>query len=168
MKRLALVLVVLAVPCLASAEHTRVTNPNNIGFEILGRGLLYSVQFDRVLNDDMAAGLGFGHVATKTAAGADSGVNANMIPAYFNYYFAREQGSIFATAGATLVLNSGDVKTLSASTGGLEFGSSAVLPTLGVGYENRGDSGFLFRFAAYALIASNVAPWAGFSFGYAF
>lgn len=153
----------------AKAEHTRVTNPNSIGVEVLGRGLLYGIQFDRVLNDDMAAGIAFGAIATKTAAGLDSGRTASFIPVFMNYYFAREAGSIYLTAGATIVTNANDLNGLSANMGNLTFTSSAVLGTVGVGYESRSDNGFLFRVCAYGIIGgSTIVPWGGATFGFAF
>ncbi len=150
------------------AEHTRVTNPNSIGIEVLGRGLLYSIQFDRVLNDDLAAGIAFGAIATKTASGTDSGKTASFIPVFMNYYFAREQGSIYATAGATLVTNASDLNGLSANMSSLTFSSNAILGTVGLGYENRSDNGFLFRICGYGIIGTTIVPWVGFNFGFAF
>src|SRR3712207_7916803 len=40
--------------------------------------------------------------STKTASGADSGTSATLVPAYLNYYFMRDAGSLFGTAGVTL------------------------------------------------------------------
>lgn len=152
----------------AWAEHTRVTNPNMLGIEVFGRGLLWGFVFDRVLNDDMSAGIGFGSTGTKTLADADTGKSATMIPVFVNYYFTRDQGSVFATAGATLVSNSSDVRGFKSSVGNVEFSSSAVQATFGAGYENRSDNGFLFRVTGYGIAANKIAPWFGFTFGYAF
>jgi hypothetical protein len=151
----------------ALAAHTRVTNPNAISFELLGRGLLYSVSYDRVLNDELAAGFGYGGVTTKVG---DMSANqtASMIPAYINYYLAADQGSVYATAGAVLIANSSTAQGKSASVSGIDFTSQSVIPQFGLGYENRGDSGFLFRVTAYGMIANKFAPWAGFTFGYSF
>ena len=88
-----------------------------------------------------------------------------MIPVYVNYYFQKDQGSLFATAGATLVAGE-NVGSATASTGSVEL--NPVMPTAGLGYENRGDSGFLFRLTGYALFGEEISPWVGFTFGYAF
>ncbi|MBC7386087.1 MAG: hypothetical protein H7301_08010, partial [Cryobacterium sp.] len=98
----------------------------------------------------------------------DSGKSATMIPVYMNYYFAKEQGSLFLTAGATLITNHSSVKNTETSTGSLEIPSSNVMPTVGLGYENRGDNGFLFRVTAYGIAARKFTPWMGFAFGYGF
>jgi len=150
------------------ADNVRVTNPNAISVEALGRSLMYSVNFDRAMNEDMVAGFGFGGTPTKNAAGASAGITATMFPVYFNYYFLRDQGSLFATGGVSILTNSTSVNGLTSNPGGLDFNSSSVLPNFGVGYENRGDTGFLFRFTAYAIVGKSLAPWIGFSLGYAF
>ena len=157
--------VAFAAPA-ARAEHTRVTYPSAVGAEVLGRGLLYSVFFDRAMNDDMVAGVGFGTVGV-TATNGGRGT-ASMLPVYMNYYFTRDQGSLFASIGATVVLNAADVETAKTRVGNLTYAAVPVVPVAGLGYENRGDSGFLFRLTAYAMYAEKFVPWAGFSFGWAF
>lgn len=152
----------LGVLNVARAEHTRVTNPSAFGLELLGRGIGYTIFFDRVLDDDLVAGIGYG-----TASVSGQATSARLIPAYFNYYLARQQGSLYVTAGATMVMNSGDVQGGSTSIGGITI-NSGVLPTFGVGYENRSDAGYLFRVAGYGMIAESFSPWAGFSLGYSF
>ena len=169
--KLKIALVLVIVTCftgLAQAdEATRMTNPNAVGFEILGRSLLYSVFYDRALNDDMAAGFGVGTVSTQIA-GIDTGTSATMVPAYLNYYFSRTGNALFATGGVSLITNASSVSGTKSSTGGYTFNSNSVEPSFGAGFESRGDSGFLFRVAGYGLIGSKVVPWMGFSFGYAF
>jgi hypothetical protein len=160
-------LVLLAAPA-AWAEHTRVTNPNALSVEVLGRGILYSVDYDRVMNDDMAAGIGIGKVNLNLPDGTDSGLHTTVVPAYVNYYFTRDQGSIYATGGVTVVSDSSTANGLVSSPGNVKFNSNAVLPNFGLGYENRGDSGFLVRLTALAIVAKSVAPWGGLTFGYAF
>jgi hypothetical protein len=50
----------------------------------------------------------------------------------------------------------------------VKYKSATVFPVLGVGFESRGDTGFLFRATAYGIVSSDVHPWLGFTFGYAF
>jgi len=149
-------------------EATRLTNPNAVSVEGLGRGLLYSIDFDRVLNDDMAAGFGFGTSGTQNPDSSSSSQTATLFPVYINYYFMRDQGSLYVTAGAAIVTNYTSLSGLKASVGGLKFPNSVLLPEFGAGYESRGDSGFLFRVTAYGIVGQNVIPWVGFAFGFAF
>lgn len=146
----------------AYAEHTRVTNPSAIGLEVLGRGIAYSIFFDRVVSDDLVAGIGYGSASMDVLS--DS---AKFVPAYFNYYLARDQASLFITGGATIVTNADDVKGDKTNIGGLEIEDS-IIPTFGLGYENRSDAGFMFRGGVYGLVGGNVKPWAGLTLGYSF
>jgi len=151
----------------AYASHTRPTYPNAITLEFLGRGLLYSVNYDRVISEDFVAGFGYGTPATKTFTGADSRA-ASILPVYVNYYFLRDQGSLYLTGGIDMILNSDDVQGRKAKTSGIEFPSNTVMPTLGLGYENRSDANFIFRGCLYGIFAEKFSPWVGFSIGYAF
>jgi hypothetical protein len=151
------------------SDHTRVTYPSAVSVEMLGRGMLYSVNFDQVMNDNIAAGVGFGSVSTNFHdSDVDAGETATFIPAYMNYYFQKSAGSPFVTGGVTLILNHAATKGLDTSTGSLQIPSSSVMPTFGAGYENRSDTGFLFRVTGYLIAGKSLTPWLGFSFGYGF
>ena len=169
MKKSGLIVVFVALSSvLAQAEHTRVTNPNAINIEFLGRGMLYSIAYDRIVNNDIVAGVGFGSTSMRNQDGTDPGVSTILIPIYASYYFARDQGSFYATVGADIVSNSASLNGLKSTFGGITFNSNAVLPTFGLGYENRSDSGFLFRATAYGIYASSINPWGGLTLGYCF
>ncbi len=158
----------MIAPAFADGENTRLTNPNAAYIEILGRGIRYSIGYDRALNDYFVAGFGFGSTLLDTDAGVATTFSAKMIPIYLNYYFMPEAGSVFASGGVDFVLNPRDAQGLKSTLSSLKYSSGGVVPTAGIGYENRGDFGFLFRMAAYVLIDRSVAPWVGFTFGYAF
>ncbi len=153
----------------AEAAHTRVTYPSAVSVEMLGRSMLYSLNYDQVLNDNLAVGAGFGSVSTNfRGTDVDANQTATFVPAYMNYYFMKEAGSPFVTGGVSLILNHASVKGKDTATGGLEIPSSSVMPTFGGGYENRTDNGFLFRIAGYLVAGKSLTPWLGFSFGYGF
>lgn len=170
MKRLmfAFMVAFMAVPSVF-AEHTRVTNPNALSVEGLGKALMWSVQYDRMFNDDLAAGFGFGTVGLNlTANGASSGLSTSVVPIYMHYYFVRDSGSPFAMLGATVVLNSTAADGLTSNTGGLQFSSSPVIPEIGLGYEVRTDAGAFFRATAYGMFGRSFSPWFGATFGTSF
>jgi hypothetical protein len=138
------------------AEATRPTFPSVIGVEALGRASSASVFFDRMLDEDFAAGFGFG------------GGPISMVPVYANYYFSREQGSFFGTAGVSLVLDLDSARGRKSAAAEWVVNES-VLPVFGLGYENRSDQGYLFRATGYLAYADKtLKPWAGVSLGYAF
>ncbi len=166
---LALAFLTAATATSARAENTRATYPNALSVEAFGRGLLYGLSFDRVVTEDLAAGISYGRTPLKRLDDTDTNLSTSLVPVYINYYFMRDAGSLFATAGATLVVNNDDAKGNKSEFGGLEFTSSTpVLPTIGVGYEVRTDSQFLFRATGYGIIARTIKPWFGLTLGYAF
>jgi hypothetical protein len=153
----------------SQAANTRVTYPSAVSLEILGRSMLYTVAFDQVVNENLAVGGGFGTVSANDAVtGADLNRSIQMVPVYMNYYLLKEQGTPYFTAGATLVTNHNRVKNSESATGNMKVPNSNVMPTIGAGYENRGDNGFLFRVTAYGVLAKKITPWVGFSFGLGF
>ncbi|MBS1961015.1 MAG: hypothetical protein JST04_02280 [Bdellovibrionales bacterium] len=148
---------------------TRATYPSVVSIELLGRSMLYSVNFDQALNENMSAGFGLGSSSMNIHnTDLDANKSATFLPAYFDYYFLNAAGSPYVTAGVTLILNHSSVKGTDTSTGNLEIPSSPVMPTVGGGYEYRSDTGFLFRVAGYLVAGRSLTPWLGFSFGYAF
>jgi hypothetical protein len=97
----------------------------------------------------------------------DAGVSAMLVPVYMNYYFKRDGVSPFVSAGATLVVNSGDVTGLKSKVGNLEF-NQPVIPVVGLGIEARSDMGFMFRLTGNGMSGATFIPWFGFTFGYCF
>lgn len=151
---------VLALALLTAAPAfgapTRATYSTVMGVEALGKAASYNLFVDRMLDDDLAAGVGYG------------GGPVPMVPVYANYYLGSEQGSLYLTAAAALVLNADEVRGRTTSAGDWLI-TDTVIPEFGVGYENRSDQGFLFRATGYAAyVGSKFKPWAGVSFGYGF
>ena len=152
----------------AHAENERVTKPTAVSLELFGRGLLYTVEADSMLADNLGAGFGFGTVGLKQHNGPDLNNSAKLMPVYVNYYFQDEQGSLFLTLGASLIFNQNDVKGNDSTIGNVNFSSSGVQPSFGLGYENRGPTGMLLRITGYGIVGKQIYPWFGFSLGYAF
>ena len=169
---------VVAGPAFAlESGNTRVTYPSALSVEVLGRGMLGSVNFDEVVSDEFAAGFGLGVTGTQFVDSAlESNRGITVLPIYANYYFMPQAGSLYLTAGADVVLNKGDTRSVTglplraSSPGSVPFArnGSAILPTFGLGYERRTDNGFLFRMAAYGIVGDSIKPWFGASFGLCF
>ena len=152
----------------ALTNNTRATNPLALSLELGGRGFLYSLNFDRVLNDNLAAGFGIGNVTANSASLVSASQSSVVIPVYFNYYFMPDAGSFYVTGGADLVTNASGLSGFTSSPGGLSFSSSPILLTFGIGYEFRSDSGYLVRATGYGIYGNSLIPWGGISFGYSF
>jgi hypothetical protein len=143
--------------------NTRLTYSDSMNLEILGRGMLWSLSFEKVVSANVSVGLGLGTVKVMPMD-----TQAVVVPMYMNYYFMNSGNSPFGTVGVNIVTNNSKVKTGKADVSDVEFGTSSVHPTIGLGYEMRTDGGFLFRVAAYGIVADNFSPWFGGTFGFAF
>ena len=146
-----------------SMPNTRLTYTDSMNLEVLGRGMLWSVAFEKGVSANVSVGLGIGTVGVTSRTD-----QAVIVPMYMNYYFMNSGNSPFGTVGVNIVTNNNKVKGGIADQSDVEFGSSSVHPTFGLGYEFRTDGGFLFRVAGYGIAASNFKPWFGGTFGFAF
>lgn len=131
---------------------------NNISIEGLGRAGLYSINYDRNVSSDWAVGIGFSTYSISLGAQSSS---AYIFPLYVNYYLSSPgNGRFFATAGADIIITSGDFT----ADGVVE--SSGIALVTGAGYEYKSDGGFLFRIAPYLLLGNASGAWLGISLGY--
>ena len=136
--------------------------PNAVYFELFGNGLLYSLNYDRLLTPKIAARVGFMGLAA-----ADDSSSAGVIatPLMVSYLFG-EGNSHFET-GIGVMLAAGGVESVE----GFEdesFCGAVGTATLGYRYQRPGG-GFVFRAGVTPMFnTSNVAPWFGISLGYGF
>jgi hypothetical protein len=131
---------------------------NAISVELLGRGGLYSLNYDYLLRDDLAVGAG---VSTYSISSGGSSASAWVIPVYANYYLTGQHHRLFVTGGANMIMASGNLN------GDNQISGSGLAGVFGGGYEYRGDSGFLFRAAPYLMVGKESGAWFGVSLGYA-
>ncbi|MCO5142048.1 MAG: hypothetical protein M9962_03040 [Oligoflexia bacterium] len=130
---------------------------HNLSTELLGRGGLYSFNYDYLLKDELALGLGISNYSISVA---DKKVSTYIIPVYANYYFLEGNHRVFATAGTNIIFASGNLNQDSQISG------SGLAGVVGGGYEYRSDDGFLFRASPYAFFGKASGVWLGLSFGY--
>jgi hypothetical protein len=168
----AALLIAAAVTPTAYAEGER-TAMSSIYAEALGGGLLYSINYDRLIIDQLAVRAGFSYfliTASSSSEGTTSSVSANTwtIPIAANYVGLYSGSHGLETGlGATLIYASGTGSSLgySSSASGLD-----AFMTANVGYRLQPvNGGFNFRIGAQALIASwGTIPWGYMSLGYTF
>jgi len=147
-----------------SSSDSSDSHGNALSLEVLGRGGLYSINYDHMISNYMAVGIGFSHWSF-SFIDTDS---ITIIPIYANLYSSPKPNRAFLTAGVDVVfISETDSDGLGDGLGSFtESGAGAVL---GGGYEYRGTSGFLFRAAPYLVVASGgIALTAGLSFGVTF
>lgn len=156
-----------AVPADAPVAEMASSRNSAISLELLGRGGLYSLNFDQQISPNVALGVGASYLSADIEFSVLDqdylSISIFFVPLYANYYFSTGRHRTFATGGLDFVIVSGEL-----SSGGSDSGVGAF-GTAGAGYEFRGTGGFLFRAAPYLLFgAGGVAITGGLSFGAAF
>ncbi len=146
-------------PAVETQSTSRMLPRNAVSLELLGRGILYSLNYDYLIQDNIAIGAGFSNI---TLSAGTSSASATFIPLYGNYYFTGGNHRWFGTGGMTLIHTTGKIDSESKVSG---TGLAAIF---GAGYEYRGDSGFLFRINPYLFVGKARGVWLGTSLGYAF
>jgi hypothetical protein len=146
-------------------QPASLSRPNALSLEAAGRGLLYSVNYDRSIGENASIGAGFGYL---DFSGVDVSTKVMFVPAYLNVYLASNHHRPFLTGGVTIIHIDGQV-------GGtvledkFEASATTAMPMFGLGYEYRSDFGFLFRVSPYVMVTPLVViPWAGVSLGATF
>jgi hypothetical protein len=141
------------------AGISRATLRNDVGIELLGRALLYSFSYQRMLSAPVGLDVGLG-----VLGGSSSGDNTSIIfvPVGVRLYLIPKDGSLFLTGGGVLVTGSVD-------SGPFSDSATDTYGYAGLGFEYRSVGGFLFRTTAYGLFAGgDYFIWPGLSIGYAF
>lgn len=116
----------LALPAVATSG-VRDEHPNLVGGELGGRGLIFTLNYERFLSNEI--GLGAGLMAIKVSSGG-----ITMIPLYASF-LPGDTHSPYLSVGATLLSGGGDVQDW----------ESTWLMHLSVGYQYHSSSGFFVR-----------------------
>jgi len=142
----------------AAKPLVRATMPSDVGIELLGKALLYSFSYQRMVGTSLGLEFGFGALGS----GGSSGSSAIMFfPVSAKLYLIPKDGTLYLTGGAVLV-------TASTSSGPLD-NAADFYGDVGLGFEFRSTGGFLFRGTAYTLFANGeYFIWPGITLGYAF
>jgi hypothetical protein len=142
------------------AQEEKVERPvkNGVFLEGLGPGLLYSVNYERLVTDDIAVRLGFAYwsVSATVSDGVTSSTSSAAyltFPTTVTYVGLR---GLEVGGGMTLVHASGSASTVGASSAGEGF---TPLGTLLVGYRLHpvGSAGFQFRVGAMAMAGEGLS-----------
>jgi hypothetical protein len=152
---------------------------NAIYLDLAGPGLFYSINYDRVIVDDVSARIGFSYLSIGASADSGSGTTASAefsyiaIPITASYLGLGSESNMFEVGGGGIIMNfkgSGLVESSDASAG-----ASASHTTLGLtamaGYRHQpADGGFVFRIGASPVmpLGAGFLPWGYMSLGAAF
>jgi hypothetical protein len=165
----------------APAAPPRRPAPNSIYAEGLGAGLAYSVNYERMVIDDLGVRLGVSYMSMSASAGTASASSSLLtIPLTASYIGIRSgKHSLELGGGATLIRSSGSGSSVGVSASG---SGMTALGTAMLGYRIHpvDRAGFHFRVGLMALAGNGlgfsttdpnkfgVLPWFYISFGASF
>ena len=153
---------------------------NAIYLDLLGPGLLYSINYDRMLTDDVAGRIGFSYLSFGASASDSSGTTSASaefsywaLPLTVSYLGIGSETNMLEVGGGAVIMNvkgSGVVETDDTSQ---DAAASATLfaATGMVGYRRQpADGGFVFRIGASPVMTfgAGFLPWGYLSLGAAF
>lgn len=156
----AILLAAAVSPSAAQAPMlARTTMKNDVGIELLGKAVIYSFNYQRMVSRSVGLEVGLGALG---GGGSGSGGSIVFVPVGAKFYLIPKDGSIYLTAGGVFI-------TGTVTDGPFSDGASDVYGFAGLGFEFRSPGGFTFRGTAYSLIAEGGwFIWPGLSLGYAF
>jgi hypothetical protein len=147
---LLLVLTALLLSATPADAQATASRPNIVGLEILGRGLLYSANYERHFNR-LGLGVGF-------ASWNFSGNTVLIVPMYASFRPIGDANSLYIAGGATVGSES---RTFLDKP--LTFG------TIAVGFEHRSISGLVIRpTTTFAFDRDDRVWWPGLLVGFRF
>lgn len=171
MKKKSLILVaVMAMASVAGAgerkpdavmqkNKERIWGANHLSLELGGRGMFYSVNYDRYIGRHVALGAGFSYMGLETQSYGR--VPLTVVPIYSNFYAGVKAHRPYLTGGVSVAKLHGEGSPT-------VDGMVGVFPSFGAGYEYRSDEGFIFRATPYVALMPKATGWLGVTFGGSF
>lgn len=153
---------------------------NAIYVDLLGPGLFYSINYDRMLTEDLSARIGFSYLSFGASAGDGTGTASASaefaywaVPLTVSYLGIGSDSNMLEVGGGPVIMNikgSGVVET-DETASGAEASATVFAMTGMLGYRHQpADGGFVFRVGASPVMAfgAGFLPWGYLSLGAAF
>ena len=138
---------------------------NAVYIELLGQGVLYSVNYDYRIKENIALRAGL----TTYGINFFSKSNVTGFPMMLNYLSGKRKGHFEAGIGFMPLLVTEETGWFSWEDDKKKQSEVDVIGNINLGYRYQPRTGgFVFRFNFTPLIGPTVIPWAGMSFGYGF
>ena len=146
-------------PQSAAFAQSRTKLPNGFGIELLGKSMLYTFTYQRMISNPWGLEAG---ISVLGRGSSEENTLIIIIPVGATLYLAPKNGSPYFTGGAVLV-------TSSVESGPFSDSKSDRYGYAGLGFEYRSTGGFLFRGTAYGLFnGGSFIIWPGLHIGYSF
>ena len=165
-----LLLLACAIPATAAAQAAssvgiRQALPNDISIELLGRSIVYTFDYQRMIGNSIGLEAGLSALGGGTS---DNNATVVFVPLGARLYLIPKDGSVYLTGGVVL-LTASFHSSLVPAEDDEEDDKSSSYSYLGLGMEYRSKGGLLFRGTAYGLImGGGFFIWPGLTVGYAF
>jgi hypothetical protein len=153
---------------------------NAIYADLLGPGLFYSLNYDRVITDDLSARIGISYLSFGASATDGAGTTASAsfsywaVPLTVSYLGIGSENNMFEVGGGGVLMNvkgSGLVDASGEAGASGSASSTMIALTALAGYRHQpADGGFVFRIglSPEMVIGSGFLPWGYLSLGAAF
>jgi hypothetical protein len=136
----------------AQSEQDR----NLLGGEVLGRAMVYSLNYERMLGARFGAGAGF-------AFWGNGEENFTLVPLYLSFTPVGRRHALYTSAGATIGTSNVPLFTTSTQREGFAFG------TVTAGYQFRSSRGYILRPVVHFVYGRDSSIlWPGFTIGRTF
>lgn len=142
-----------------------VTAPNSIYLELLGNGIIYSVNYDRMFCNNVSGRIGMTYFPALTSFFTTT-ENIFIMPVTLNYFIG--DGNSKLELGAGIVYAQATLSTIFSNE---EESASGIAETVIIGYRyQQSEGGFLFRigFTPFFRFDGGLYPFGGISIGTSF
>ena len=145
------------------SSQTKEIAQNSIHLELLGNGLIYSLNYERIIVENFGARLGIGYWQVNESGG-DNKTTLMTVPVMVNYLLGSKSSKLELGVGICYINYSEATEEF------LGVDESATLGTATFAYRyQRPEGGIMFRAGVTPLFGSiGFQLWFGVGFGYAF
>lgn len=187
------IIMMLSGPLHAQISAKAPYNRHALSVETLGKGGLYSLNYDYLASYRSALGLGFSYQSIRAHPMiSEAQIQLVTLPVYANFYFPIENHRPFLSTAVTFIkahatanldlsevfagmklsyASDNNEEQVSVEKADLKMNNSVdvffAIPSLGAGYEFRTAEGAIFRLQALGFIHDKITAWGGLSFGVA-
>ena len=144
---------------------------NTIYFELLGNGLVYSLNYDRMVTEKISVRAGYGgltvsQMTISSGTIVNEDIKITLIPVLANYL--RGEGNHKLEMGAGIVLVSLDY-TGNVADVNFSLAADGAIPTGNFGYRyQKPEGGFFFKASLCPFFAETMVTSVGLGLGYSF
>ena len=144
--------------------QSRHISQNSIYLELLGSGLVYSINYERSINQFLSGRIGFMYDLLHLVIGDDEDEEdrLNMLPLMLNYMPGESKHKFEIGLGMAFVFTRGEFDDV-----GIFDSDTKLVGAAAIGYRIQPESrGMLFRVSFTPFFGDEgVLPWGGLSFG---